>query len=163
MRINEKIKAPRVRLIDANGGQVGIVSRQEALRAAEETGLDLVEVSAAGAETPVCRVMDYGKFKFNQSKKKKKQKGVQIKEIKFRPVTEEGDYQTKLTKLVRFLESGNKVKVTLRYRGREMAHQELGMKLIDRLKVDLEPYGVIEQMPKFEGRQMIMTLAPRRT
>ena len=128
-------------------------------------GLDLVEV-ASNAEPPVCRIMDFGKFKFEQSKKqqeaRKKQKIIHVKEIKFRPGTDEGDYQVKLRNLIRFLEDGDKTKVTLRFRGREMAHQELGAKLLDRIEEDLSAYGVVEQRPKMEGRQMVMVLAPIR-
>jgi translation initiation factor IF-3 len=132
---------------------------------ADDAELDLVEI-VPNAEPPVCRVMDYGKFIFEQSKKKqvakKKQKQIQVKEIKFRPGTEEGDYQVKLRNLIRFLSHGDKVKVTLRFRGREMAHQELGTKMLEKIEVDLEPHGVVEQFPKLEGRQMVMVLAPKR-
>lgn len=135
----------------------------EALRIASEANLDLVEISP-NAQPPVCRVMDYGKYKFEQSKKahqaKKKQKQIQVKEIKFRPGTEEGDYQVKLKKLIEFLDSGDKTKITIRYRGREMQHQELGAQLLERIEEDLEPYGVVEQRPKMEGRQLVMVLAP---
>lgn len=136
-----------------------------ALQIAEEAGLDLVEV-ASNSEPPVCRIMDFGKYKFEQSKKqheaKKKQKQIQVKEIKFRPGTDEGDYQVKLRNLIRFLEDGDKVKVTLRFRGREMAHQELGVKLLQRVEADLTEYGTVEQRPKMEGRQMVMTFGPAR-
>ena len=136
-----------------------------ALQIAEEAGLDLVEV-ASNSEPPVCRIMDFGKYKFEQSKKqheaKKKQKQIQVKEIKFRPGTDEGDYQVKLRNLIRFLEDGDKVKVTLRFRGREMAHQELGVKLLQRVEADLTEYGAVEQRPKMEGRQMVMTFGPVR-
>ncbi len=132
---------------------------------ADDAELDLVEI-VPNAEPPVCRVMDYGKFIFEQSKKKqvakKKQKQIQVKEIKFRPGTEEGDYQVKLRNLIRFLSHGDKVKVTLRFRGREMAHQELGTKMLEKIEADLEPHGVVEQFPKLEGRQMVMVLAPKR-
>ena len=135
----------------------------EALRIASEAELDLVEISP-NAQPPVCRVMDYGKYKFEQSKKahqaKKKQKQIQVKEIKFRPGTEEGDYQVKLRKLIEFLEAGDKTKITIRYRGREMQHQELGAQLLDRIEQDLESHGVVEQRPKMEGRQLVMVLAP---
>ena len=137
----------------------------KALQIAEEAGLDLVEV-ASNSEPPVCRIMDFGKYKFEQSKKqheaKKKQKQIQVKEIKFRPGTDEGDYQVKLRNLIRFLEDGDKVKVTLRFRGREMAHQELGVKLLQRVEADLTEYGAVEQRPKMEGRQMVMTFGPVR-
>ena len=154
-----------VRVIGANGEQVGIVSLAAANKLAEEAELDLVEI-APQATPPVCRVMDYGKYKYRESKKrheaKLKQKQIVVKEIKFRPGTDEGDYKIKLRNLVRFLEEGDKAKVTLRYRGREMAHQELGVRLIERVKADLEPYGTVEQFPKMEGRQLIMVLAPRK-
>ena len=163
VRLNEEIYDPKVRLIDAQGENVGVVAIDEALRIASEADLDLVEISP-NAQPPVCRVMDYGKYKFEQSKKahqaKKKQKQIQVKEIKFRPGTEEGDYQVKLKKLIEFLESGDKTKITIRYRGREMQHQELGAHLLDRIEDDLEPYGVVEQRPKMEGRQLVMVLAP---
>jgi len=132
---------------------------------ASEADLDLVEI-VPNSEPPVCRVMDYGKFLFEQSKKKhaakKKQKQIHIKEVKFRPGTEAGDYQVKLRNLLRFLGNGDKIKVTLRFRGREMAHQELGSKMLERIKVDLEEHGVVEQFPKMEGRQMVMVLAPKK-
>jgi len=154
-----------VRLIGADGGQVGVISIQEAQKFAEEAELDLVEISP-DADPPVCRVMDYGKFLFEQNKKrhaaKKKQKQIQVKEVKFRPTTEEGDYQVKLRNLMRFLGEGDKAKVTLRFRGREMAHQELGMKLLKRVEEDLADLGTVEQFPKMEGRQLIMVLSPKR-
>ncbi|MET0919065.1 MAG: translation initiation factor IF-3, partial [Burkholderiales bacterium] len=131
----------------------------------EEAEVDLVEI-APTAKPPVCRLMDYGKFKYQESKKrheaKLKQKQIQVKEIKFRPGTDEGDYQIKLRNLIRFLEEGDKTKVTLRFRGREMAHQEFGVRLLERIKAELEPYGVVEQFPKMEGRQMIMVLSPKK-
>ena len=137
----------------------------DAIELAKEEGLDLVEVSP-NAEPPVCRIMDFGKYQFEQSKKaqqsKRKQKQVHVKEIKFRPGTEEGDYQVKLRKLVQFLENGDKTKVTLRFRGREMAHQELGANLLKRVRGDLEEYGTVEQMPQMEGRQMVMVMAPKK-
>jgi len=140
------------------------VSSAEALRQAIEAGLDLVEISPL-AVPPVCRIMDYGKFKYAESKKqheaKLKQKQVQIKEIKFRPGTDEGDYNIKLRNLIKFLNEGDKTKITLRFRGREMAHQEIGMRLIQRVRDDLEEYGVVEQFPKMEGRQMVMVLASK--
>ncbi|MCO5098959.1 MAG: translation initiation factor IF-3 [Rhodocyclaceae bacterium] len=145
------------------GEQVGIVSVQEALRMAEEAGVDLVEI-APMASPPVCRIMDYGKFKYAEAKKaheaKLKQKQIQVKEVKFRPGTDEGDYKIKLRNLVRFLQEGDKTKVTLRFRGREMAHQEFGIRLLERVKADLESYGTVEQFPKMEGRQLIMIMAP---
>jgi len=145
--------------------QLGIVSLREALAKAEEADLDLVEI-APQAQPPVCRIMDYGKFKYQESKKqheaKLKQKQIQVKEVKFRPGTDENDYQVKLRSLVRFLGEGDKAKVTLRFRGREMAHQEFGLELLKRVENDLVEYGVVEQFPKLEGRQMIMVLAPKK-
>jgi translation initiation factor IF-3 len=164
-RLNRDITAPEVRLIDAEGEQVGIVALEEALDKAGEAELDLVEI-VPNAEPPVCRLMDYGKFVFEQKKQKqaakKKQKQVQVKEVKFRPGTGIGDYQVKLRNLVRFLEDGDKAKVTIRFRGREMAHQELGMQMLERLEKDLEEYGSVEARPKLEGRQMIMVFAPKK-
>jgi translation initiation factor IF-3 len=163
--INENISAREVRLIGADGEQIGIVSIDEALRVAEEAKLDLVEISA-DAVPPVCRIMDYGKHLFEKKKQaaaaKKNQKQQQIKEIKFRPGTEEGDYQVKLRNLVRFLEDGDKAKVSLRFRGREMAHQELGMELLKRVETDLAELGTVEQFPKLEGRQLMMVIAPKK-
>ena len=154
-----------MRLINAEGEQVGVVSISEALKIADESELDLVEIVPT-AEPPVCRVMDYGKYIFDQNKKKhaakKKQKQIQVKEIKFRPGTEEGDYQVKLRSLIKFLTNGDKVKITLRFRGREMAHQELGSKMLGRIETDLDEYGAVEQYPKLEGRQMVMVLAPKK-
>jgi translation initiation factor IF-3 len=141
------------------------LSIEEALANASGAGLDLVEV-APNSEPPVCRIMDYGKFVFEQNKKaqsaRRKQKQIHIKEVKFRPGTEEGDYQVKLRNLIRFLSHGDKAKVTLRFRGREMAHQELGMELLKRVQADLDEYGTVEQHPQLEGRQMIMVIAPRK-
>ncbi|MBA1265575.1 translation initiation factor IF-3 [Pseudomonas stutzeri] len=163
--INENISAREVRLIGADGEQVGIVSIDEALRIAEEAKLDLVEISA-DATPPVCRVMDYGKHLFEKKKQiaaaKKNQKQIQVKEVKFRPGTEEGDYQVKLRNLIRFLSEGDRAKVSLRFRGREMAHQELGMELLKRVEADLAEYGSVEQHPKMEGRQLIMVIAPKK-
>jgi len=163
--INENISAREVRLIGVDGEQIGIVSIDEALRVAEEAKLDLVEISA-DAVPPVCRIMDYGKHLFEKKKQvaaaKKNQKQVQIKEIKFRPGTEEGDYQVKLRNLVRFLTDGDKAKISLRFRGREMAHQELGMELLKRVEADLAEYGSVEQHPKMEGRQLMMVIAPKK-
>ena len=154
-----------MRLINAEGEQVGVVSNSEAQQIAEDSELDLVEIVPT-AEPPVCRIMDYGKYVFEQNKKrhaaKRKQKQIQVKEIKFRPGTEESDYQVKLKSLIKFLTNGDKVKVTLRFRGREMVHQELGSKMLDRIEADLEEYGLVEQYPKLEGRQMVMVLAPKR-
>jgi len=158
------INAPQVRLIGVEKEPLGIVAIAEALRLAGEAELDLVEISPL-ADPPVCRIMDIGKFKYAESKKqheaKLKQKQVQIKEIKFRPGTDEGDYNIKLRNLVKFLEDGNKTKITLRFRGREMAHQEIGMRLIQRVRDDLVEYSVVEQFPKMEGRQMVMVLSPK--
>ncbi|WP_091711654.1 translation initiation factor IF-3 [Methylophaga sulfidovorans] len=162
-RLNGEITAKEVRLTDSNGEQVGIVTLRDALERAEQADLDLVEI-APQASPPVCRIMDYGKFLFEEGKQKalakKKQKQIQVKEVKFRPGTEEGDYQVKLRNLIRFLESGNKTKVSLRFRGREMAHQDLGLKLLERVAEDLKDLSSVEQRPKKEGRQMIMVLAP---
>jgi len=156
---------PEVRLIDAEGEQVGVVALDVALASAREASLDLVEISPF-AEPPVCKIMDHGRFRFENNKKqhsaKKKQKTVQIKEIKFRPGTEEGDYQVKLRSLVRFLENGDKTKITLRFRGREMAHRELGAELLKRVEGDLEELAVVEQFPKLEGRQMVMVMSPKK-
>lgn len=142
-----------------------MISIEEALNLADEAELDLVEV-APDAEPPVCRIMDYGKYKFEESKKrhaaKKKQKQIQIKEVKFRPGTEEGDYQVKLRNLTRFLNHGDKAKVTLRFRGREMAHQELGKQLLERVENDLAEIATVEQFPRMEGRQMVMVIAPKK-
>jgi len=158
------INAPQVRLIGVEKEPLGIVAIAEALRLAGEAELDLVEISPL-ADPPVCRIMDIGKFKYAESKKqheaKLKQKQVQIKEIKFRPGTDEGDYNIKLRNLIKFLEDGNKTKITLRFRGREMAHQEIGMRLIQRVRDDLVEHSVVEQFPKMEGRQMVMVLSPK--
>ncbi|MGY5449377.1 translation initiation factor IF-3 [Agarivorans sp. MS3-6] len=164
-KINEEIQAQEVRLTGLDGEAIGIVSLNEALNIAGESGVDLVEISP-NAEPPVCRVMDYGKFIYEKSKsvkeQKKKQKQIQVKEIKFRPGTDEGDYQVKLRNLVRFLEEGNKAKVTLRFRGREMAHQSLGFDLLNRIKGDLAEIAVVEAFPKMEGRQAVMVLGPKK-
>ena len=152
-------------MIGANGEPVGIVSLATANKMAEEAQVDLVEI-APTAKPPVCRLMDYGKYKYQEAKKrheaKLKQKQIQVKEVKFRPATDDADYNIKVRNLVRFLEEGDKAKVTLRFRGREMAHQEFGMRLLERVKADLEPYAVVEQMPKMEGRQMVMVLSPKK-
>jgi translation initiation factor IF-3 len=162
---NENITAPEVRLVGAAGEQVGIVSLQEAQEAATKAGLDLVQM-VAEAEPPVCKVMDYGKHLFDLKKQqaaaRKKQKQTQVKEIKFRPGTDIGDYKVKLRNLIKFLEAGDKAKITMRFRGREMAHQDIGMDLLKRIEVDLEEYGVVEQFPKMEGRQMSMVLSPKK-
>jgi len=165
IRRNEEIDAPQIRVIDAEGEQAGVMPFAAALDLAKEAALDLVEVSPH-AEPPVCRIMDFGKYLFEQNKKaqssKRKQKQVHIKEIKFRPGTDEGDYLVKLRKLTEFLSNGDKTKVTLRFRGREMAHQELGAKLLARVRDDLEEFGSVEQMPQMEGRQMVMVIAPKK-
>jgi translation initiation factor IF-3 len=154
-----------VRLIGAEGEQLGIVSVAEALRLADEADLDLVEIAPL-AEPPVCRVMDVGKFRYAESKKqheaKLKQKQVQIKEVKFRPGTDDGDYNIKIRNLIRFLAEGDKTKITLRFRGREIAHQQIGMQLLERIKQDLLEHGVVEQFPKMEGRQMVMVISPKK-
>ncbi|MET0048582.1 MAG: translation initiation factor IF-3 [Sedimenticola sp.] len=164
-RLNGEITAPEVRLIGADGEQVGIVSIDEAMGNADEAGLDLVEI-VPNAEPPVCRVMDFGKFVFEQKKQKsaakKKQKQVHIKEVKFRPGTGEGDYQVKLRNLVRFLKDGDKTKVTMRFRGRENAHRELGLEMLERVERDLAELGEVEQKPAMEGRQMVMVLRPKK-
>jgi translation initiation factor IF-3 len=164
-RINREITAPEVRLVAENGDQLGIVPVLEALRKAEESNVDLVEIAPL-AVPPVCKLMDYGKFRYREQKKaheaKLKQKQIQVKEIKFRPGTDEGDYKIKLGKLVQFLEEGDKAKVTLRFRGREMAHKEFGERLLDRVRKDLDAVGLVEQFPKLEGRQMVMVLAPKK-
>lgn len=161
--INENIDATEVRLVLADGEQKGIVTIEEARAEAAEAKLDLVLI-APDAEPPVCKIMDYGKHIFDIKKQKaaskKKQRKTQLKEIKFRPGTEEGDYQVKLRNLIRFLTDGDKAKVSLRYRGREMAHQHLGLELLNRIRKDLEEYGTVEQEPKMEGRQAVMVLAP---
>jgi translation initiation factor IF-3 len=164
-RINDQIEAKEVRLVGADGEQVGIVTFDEALVVAQKASLDLVEISPDS--TPiVCKVMDYGKHLFDIKKTKaaarKKQKQQQVKEMKFRPGTEDGDYQVKLRNLIRFLENGDKAKVSLRYRGREMAHQELGMEMLKRIETDLVELATVEQFPKMEGRQLIMVLAPKK-
>ena len=163
--INEAVEALEVRLIGADGQQVGVVRTSEALAMAQEASLDLVQI--AGDSNPVvCKIMDYGKHLFDIKKKraasKKKQKQTQVKEMKFRPGTEDGDYQVKLRNLIRFLEAGDKAKVTLRFRGREMAHQELGMELLKRVEADLSELGAVEQFPKMEGRQMTMVISPKK-
>ena len=164
-RINTEIVAETVRLISEQGEQIGIVDRAEALNAAEEAGFDLVEISP-NTEPPVCRLMDFGKFLFQQNKRRaaarKKQAHVQVKEIKFRPGTEEADYQTKLRNLKRFLSHGDKTKVTLWFRGREMRHQELGAKLLKRVETDLQELAKVEQYPRMEGRRLSMVLTPRK-
>ena len=156
---------PRVRVIADDGAQVGIMLTRDALTKAEELGLDLVEVSP-NAEPPVCKIMDYGKYIYQKDKAaqqaRKKQKQIQVKEVKFRPTTEEADYQTKLRALLRFLEEGDKIKIVVRYRGREMQHQELGSKLMDRVKADLDELALVEQYPRMEMRQSVMVMSPRK-
>ena len=165
-RLNGEINAPEIRLVGIEGEQLGIVSLPDALARAEAAELDLVEIAPL-AKPPVCRIMDYGKFKYREAKKqheaKLKLKQIQVKEVKFRPGTDEGDYKIKLRNLVRFLGEGDKAKVTLRFRGREMAHQEFGVRLLERVRGDLDPYAVVEQFPRLEGRQMVMLLAPKKT
>jgi translation initiation factor IF-3 len=165
VRRNEEISAPQLRVIAADGSQAGVMSRFDALQMASAAELDLVEVSPT-AEPPVVRIMDYGKFLFEQNKKahsaKRKQKQIQVKEVKFRPGTGESDYQIKLRNLTRFLTEGDKAKVTLRFRGREMVHPDIGRKLLDRVSVDLAPHAVVEQNPLMEGKQMIMVFAPKK-
>ncbi len=154
-----------MRLVGVEGEPLGIVKLAEAFRLSEAADVDLVEI-APQAVPPVCRLMDYGKFKYSESKKaheaKLKQKVIQVKEVKFRPGTDDGDYNVKLRNLVRFLDEGDKTKITLRFRGREMAHQEIGMRVLERLRTDLDEYGQVEQMPKMEGRQMVMVLSPKK-
>jgi translation initiation factor IF-3 len=164
-RLNGEINAPEVRLSGVDNEPLGIMTSREALRMAMEAEVDLVEI-APMAKPPVCRLMDYGKFKYQEQKRaheaKLKQKIIQVKEVKFRPGTDDGDYNVKLRNLIRFLEEGDKAKITLRFRGRELAHQEFGVRLLERVKQDLEEHAVVEQFPKMEGRQMIMVLAPKK-
>jgi translation initiation factor IF-3 len=154
-----------VRLVADNGDQLGIVPIAQALQLAEEQNVDLVEIAPL-ARPPVCKLMDYGKFRYREQKKaheaKLKQKQIQVKEIKFRPGTDDGDYKIKVGKLIQFLQEGDKAKVTLRFRGREMAHQEFGLRILERVKADLEAVALVEQFPKLEGRQMVMVLAPKK-
>ncbi|CAK0743633.1 translation initiation factor IF-3 [uncultured Gammaproteobacteria bacterium] len=163
-RVNREINARSVRLVGADGEMVGVVALRDALVAAEEAGLDLVEV-APNAEPPVCKILDYGKYKYEAQKKaneaRKKQKIIEVKEIKLRPNIDDNDYEVKMRGAKRFLEEGDKVKVTMRFRGREMAHQELGLQVLVRVRDELEEQAKVEQMPKLEGRQMVMVLAPK--
>jgi len=163
-RINDRIRSPEIRLIGADGENVGVVTPARAMQMAEEAGLDLVEISPT-AEPPVCKIMDFGKFKYETQKReaeaRKKQKIIEIKEIKFRPGTDTHDYDVKMRSVVKFLEEGDKVKVTLRFRGREMAHQELGLELLKRVESDVAEIGKIESFPRLEGRQMVMMVAPK--
>ena len=165
MPINEEIKANKIRLIGSKGEQLGIVSIDEALEHAEKSSLDLVQMAKEG-DPMVCKLLDHGKHVFDSKKQKsaskRKQKRIQIKEIKFRPVTEENDYQIKVNKIKSFLEEGNKAKVTLRFRGREMAHQNIGMELLKRVEEDLEAVAMVEQFPELEGRQLVMMMAPNK-
>jgi translation initiation factor IF-3 len=164
-RINREISVPEVRLIGVDGEQLGVVKLADAFRMSDEAEVDLVEI-APTAVPPVCRLMDYGKFKYQEQKRaheaRLKQKVIQVKEIKFRPQTDENDYLTKMRKLQQFVAEGDKVKVTLRFRGREMAHQEFGMRLLERIKGEVEDVAQVESWPKLEGRQMIMVLAPKK-
>jgi translation initiation factor IF-3 len=163
-RVNEEITAMSIRLVDERGQMAGVVTLREALEKAVEAGLDLVEI-APTAQPPVCKILDYGKFKYEEQKKKnearKKQKVIEIKEIKLRPTIDDNDYNIKMRAMHRFLEEGDKVKVTLRFRGRELAHQDLGMAVLVRVRDDLEEIAKVEQMPKMEGRQMVMVVAPK--
>jgi translation initiation factor IF-3 len=163
-RINDAIRAREVRLIDENGQNAGVVSRADAIERAVAAGLDLVEVSP-DAEPPVCKILDFGKYKYQEQKKaaeaRKNQKIVEIKEIKMRPSIDDHDYDVKIRSIKRFFEEGDKVKVTLRFRGREMAHQELGYQLLQRVKAELQELSKVEAEPRLEGRQMVMVLAPR--
>ena len=163
-RVNGAIRVPKVRCIDPEGNQLGVLDTREALTKAEDFGLDLVEVQP-NADPPVCKILDYGKFKYEAQKRaneaRKKQKTIEVKEIKFRPNIDEHDYQVKMRNVSKFLAAGDKVKVTLRFRGREMAHQELGMEMMKRIEQDLEELGQVEQFPKMEGRQLTMVIAPR--
>nr|WP_255670619.1 translation initiation factor IF-3 [Cognatishimia sp. F0-27] len=162
-RVNDRIRAPEIRLIGAEGENVGVVSPARAMDLAEEAGLDLVEISP-NANPPVCKIMDYGKFKYEQQKReseaRKKQKTIEVKEVKFRPGTDVHDYEVKMRNVFKFLENGDKVKVTLRFRGREMAHQDLGRDLLHRVAEDVKEIGKVENMPKMEGRQMVMMIGP---
>ncbi|MCO5054460.1 translation initiation factor IF-3 [Thermomonas sp.] len=164
-RRNHEIRVPRVRVIGSNGEMIGVLSRDEALSMAEDEELDLVEIQP-NADPPVCKIMDFGKFKFEQQKKaneaKKKTRQVEIKEVKFRPVTDEGDYQIKMRKMREFLAEGDKIKVNIRFRGREMSHQELGREMAARIEADLGEEILIESRPRLEGRQMVMMIAPKK-
>ncbi len=161
--MNERIRAPEIRLIGADGENVGVVTPERAMEMADEAALDLVEISP-NANPPVCKIMDYGKFKYEQQKReseaRKKQKTIDIKEVKFRPNTDTHDYEVKMRNVFKFLEAGDKVKITLRFRGREMAHQNLGRELLERVAEDTKDVGKVENFPKMEGRQMIMLIGP---
>ena len=162
-RVNDRIRAPEIRLIGPEGQNVGVVDPRRALELAQQVGLDLVEISP-NATPPVCKIMDFGKFKYEQQKReseaRKKQKTIEVKEVKFRPNTDTHDYDVKMKNVTKFLEKGDKVKVTLRFRGREMAHQNLGRELLERVAADIEGLGKVENMPKMEGRQMVMMIGP---
>jgi translation initiation factor IF-3 len=164
-RVNDRIRAPEIRLIGAEGENVGVVTPQRAMQMAEEAGLDLVEISP-NADPPVCKIMDFGKYKYEQQKKeseaRKKQKTIDVKEIKFRPNTDTHDYDVKMRSVLKFLQEGDKVKVTLRFRGREMAHADLGRQLLERVATDVEDHGKVEAIPRLEGRQMVMMINPLR-
>jgi translation initiation factor IF-3 len=163
-RVNEEIRVPQVRLIDQDGEMQGVLTAREAVQRAYAVGLDLVEISP-NAEPPVCKILDFGKFKYEQQKKKnearKKQKVIEIKEIKVRPNIDENDYQVKMRAMNSFIEEGDKVKVTLRFRGREMAHQDIGIKVLERIRSEMDMTTKVEQMPRLENRQMVMVLSPR--
>jgi translation initiation factor IF-3 len=163
-RVNEEIRIPQVRLIDQNGEMQGVLSAREAMQRAFAVGLDLVEISP-NADPPVCKILDFGKFKYEQQKKrneaKKKQKVIEIKEIKVRPNIDENDYQVKMRAMKSFIEEGDKVKVTLRFRGREMAHQDIGVRVLERIRAEMDTTSKVEQMPRMENRQMVMVLSPR--
>ncbi|HZD26477.1 MAG TPA: translation initiation factor IF-3 [Alphaproteobacteria bacterium] len=163
-RVNDQINVDKIRLIDDAGENIGVLSLRDALERAEEAGLDLVEVAPDG-HPPVCKLMDYGKYKYQAQKRaneaRKKTKTIELKEIKMRPNIDQHDYDVKMRSMVKFLEEGDKVKVTLRFRGREMAHQDLGLKVLERVRDDLEELSKVEQFPKMEGRQMTMVIAPR--
>jgi translation initiation factor IF-3 len=162
--VNEEIRAPQVRLIDEDGEMIGVMSARDAVARAYSVGLDLLEISP-NADPPVCKILDFGKFKYEQQKKrneaKKKQKVIEIKEVKVRPNIDENDYNVKLRAMKTFIDEGDKVKVTLRFRGREMAHQDLGIKVLERIRADMDAATKVEQMPKLENRQMVMVLTPR--
>ena len=163
-RVNEEIRVPQVRLIDAEGEMMGVMSARDAMLRAFAVGLDLVEISP-NADPPVCKILDYGKFKYEQQKKKnvakKKQKVVEIKEIKVRPNIDENDYQVKMRAMKSFIDEGDKVKVTLRFRGREMAHQDIGIRVLERIRAEMDVTTKVEQMPRLENRQMVMVLSPK--
>lgn len=162
-RVNDRIRAPEIRLIGAEGENVGVVSPERGMELADDAGLDLVEISP-NASPPVCKIMDFGKYKYETQKReseaRKKQKTIDVKEVKFRPNTDTHDYDVKMRNVTRFLEAGDKVKVTLRFRGREMAHQNLGRNLLERVADDVQEIGKVENMPKMEGRQMVMMIGP---